>query len=260
MTNSLRRGETVAPGHVLFRVTPGRVEEFARAFEAGGFTVIRGGPPHDLVNAMIYLHDGWFIELFGLGAEPRVALPLFFASFVDPPLATRFAALVGERRVGWLDWSVDVSEIEREREILCSGGVPVSTVRGFSRTQRDGTTTHWELAMPGRLPVPFLKSPYRGHMDVPASARVHANGVIGVAAIVIAVPDLPQARRELLLLGVERRGALFLGGVEVRLEPGPTPEIRDVLVCTHDGERAIIVALPGAEEPLRVSATRCEEP
>lgn len=249
----------VAPGHVLFRVTPGRVEEFAQAFERAGFTVVRGGPPHDLVNAMIYLADGWFIELFGLGSEARVAFPLFLASFVDPPLATRFGALVGERRLGWLDWSVDVSEIEFARErLLCGGGVHVSAVRSFSRTQSDGTSVRWELAMPSRLPTPFLKSPYRGHTEVPPSARAHENGVVGVAAIVVAVPDLAQARRELTSLGGERDGVPVFAGVEVRLEHGATPELRDVVLCLGSGARTLTVAVPSTDVPFALSTTTCE--
>lgn len=147
------------PGHVLFRVPPGRVEDAARAWEEAGFVVVRGGPSEDLVNAMIYFPDGWFIELFGLGPQLRVTLPLFFARFIDPAMHTRFGSLVRATGEEWLDWSVDVTNLARVRDNLDSSGVSISSVRSFARTQSDGSEVAWELAMPEDASPAFPKEP-----------------------------------------------------------------------------------------------------
>lgn len=223
------RQVAVQPGHLIFRVAPGSVEAAARSFEAAGFTVARGGPDSDLVNAMIYLDDGWFIELFGLGTEVRVVVPLFFARVLDAIAARRFARLVQAQPGGFIDWSVDVPDVAAARAALAAQGIEVSAARTYRRVQRDGTTTEWELAMPSVHEVPFLKSSYRRHSPVTASMRHHENGAAGIVEVVIGSPD-PSAASECLRYVADRvaEDHLVIAGVEVRVDAAPEFGIRRI--------------------------------
>ena len=256
-----RIAASILPGHVLFRVPPGRVEDAARAWEEAGFVVVRGGPSEDLVNAMIYFPDGWFIELFGLGPELRVTLPLFFARFIDPAMHTRFGSLVRATGEEWLDWSVDVTNLARVRDNLDSSGVSISSVRSFARTQSDGSEVAWELAMPEMLPLPFLKSPYRGHLPIPVAAKLHPNGVRGIAAVVLEVPDVEAAKRQLMLLAESTtRGSqdIRLAGVRVVLEKGGEVRLREVVLCVEGPDRHdVSVRRVGSENSVTLHATPC---
>ena len=250
---------TVMPGHVLFRVAPGGVEPAARAFETAGFTVVRGGPPKDLVNAMIYFDDGWFIELFGLGEEARVVIPLFFGRFIDPVMASRFGRLVRARQIGWLDWSVDVDDIERAKSVVEEGQVAVSRVRTFQRTQEDGTSVSWELAMPGALEVPFLKSAYRGHTPIPPAARVHRNGATGIDRLVFSTPRLEEARRNLERLAESHDGELMrIAGVTVSVERGEDVAIRELSLCTAGAQGSRVELMLGRQWNIELSP--CSDP
>lgn len=210
----------VQGGHVLFRVPPNAIPETVTAFEQAGFTVTLGGPEHDLVNAMIHLSDGWFIELFGLGREPRVARRLALARVFAPIAWARFDRLVRSEPGVLVDWSIDVDNISLARDKLRAIGLRVSKPRTLHRMQPDGTVTSWELSLPDALDVPFLKSPYRDHIPIPDRVRHHANGASRLARIDLGVPDIAEVREHLCaLVGLEPggEGPIELGGVEIHL-------------------------------------------
>lgn len=223
-----RGGIDARPGHLLYRVEPEAIQSAIRQFERVGFSVVRGGPDDELVNAMIHLEDGWFIELFGLGPELRVLVPLLIARAVDPVAAARFSALIAASPGRFIDWSIDVADVAAARTFLEVRGVPVSPPRAFRRRQTDGSWTEWELAMPAARAVPFLKSPYRAHLPLPDTARRHANGASGLSEIWIGSPTPTVTLAELSHVGELSARGVTVGGALVRVQDSPLPGIRRV--------------------------------
>lgn len=164
------------------------------------------GPAHDLVNPMFYLPDGGFIELFG-----------------------RLRA--------------SVSAGGGSREILCSGGVPVSTVRSFSRAARrnDDPLGAGKCAAGSILFSRARTAAIWTFLSGRGGCNCHRRPGCTAGEARVAPAWCRAARRTVPRWS---RGA-------IGAEPYP---------WSHDGERANIVALPGAKEPLHVRATRCEEP
>ncbi|HKP51652.1 MAG TPA: VOC family protein [Chloroflexia bacterium] len=167
-------------------------------FAAMGFTVVRGGEHTGGVthNALVAFEDESYLELVAFMDAPPEEHP-FYRKHGEEGLVT--FALLPE------DIVADVAAIERR-------GLDLEGPRRGGRTRPDGVNIEWETAWSGTRDLPFLCADVTARdLRVPhGPARLHANGVKGIAGVTIAVADLKaSAPRYAALLGVtqERSGA-----------------------------------------------------
>ncbi len=235
-------GPVPAGGHLLLFVTdvPLAMEEARKA----GFDPVPGGQGQSPHNAMIYLDNGWFVELINPHDLP--ALARFIAWFI-PVVDNRLEAWDQAKPGELFDWSVDVQNIEKAQQLALDNGIAFSDVRDFDREQRDGTYTEWKLAIPLDGYLPFLKSPYINHIDISGHQK-HSNGAQRLKGFTVVSPDLQQTREALsrtLGIAATSKDLFCLGEVEVHLEQGPQPGIKALQLVSNKGQS--ITRLAGLE-------------
>jgi catechol 2,3-dioxygenase-like lactoylglutathione lyase family enzyme len=172
--------------------------EGARAdLAAMGFTVVPGGEHADGVthNALIAFQDGSYLELIAFLSAPPNSHP-FYREHGEEGLVT--FALLPE------DIGADVEAAERR------GLKMVGPHRG-GRTRPDGVRIEWETARGETRDLPFLCGDVTARdLRVPhGPARLHANGVQGIAGVTVAVADLRASKeryRALLEIEPEESG------------------------------------------------------
>jgi catechol 2,3-dioxygenase-like lactoylglutathione lyase family enzyme len=171
------------------------VHELERAgadFAAMGFTVVPGGEHADGVthNALIAFQDGSYLELIAFLSAPPDSHP-FYREHGEEGLVT-FALLPQ-------DIVADVESAERR-------GLKMVGPRRGGRVRPDGVRIEWETARGETTDLPFLCGDVTARdLRVPhGPARLHANGVQGIAGVTVAVVDLGASTgRYRALLGVE---------------------------------------------------------
>jgi catechol 2,3-dioxygenase-like lactoylglutathione lyase family enzyme len=194
-------GSELGLDHIVIVVA--ELDAGVRDYEALGFTVVRGGvhegaPTH---NALIGLADGTYLELIafrgavdeGAGEAPPSAFWAMVRSWGRLPEGLAHFALLPA------DTASAIAAAGR-RGLALAG--PVSG----SRRRPDGQLVAWETGIPGGLALPFLCGDVTPReLRVPGgAAAVHANGVVGIAGVTVAVDDLGEAAgRYAALLGVE---------------------------------------------------------
>jgi catechol 2,3-dioxygenase-like lactoylglutathione lyase family enzyme len=192
------------------------VDDLAKGIEqyaARGFTVTPGGEhTHgNTHNALITLDDDIYLELIA-----------FRVAHATPHRWERFRAFPGV-----IDYCLGYPSVSEAVRAINARGLPYPAGAETGRLRPDGVELRWrssQLADQERG-LPFLIE------DVtPRSLRVpggpaarHANGAMGVAQLVVLVPDLARARTDFrALLGSEGRtdGSVILfdlGGVALRV-------------------------------------------
>jgi catechol 2,3-dioxygenase-like lactoylglutathione lyase family enzyme len=171
------------------------VHELERAgadFAAMGFTVVPGGEHADGVthNALIAFQDGSYLELIAFLSAPPDNHP-FYRDHGEEGLVT--FALLPE------DIVTDVAAAERR-------GLKMVGPRRGGRVRPDGVRIEWETARGETRDLPFLCGDVTARdLRVPhGPARLHANGVQGIAGVTVAVANLTASKeRYRALLGVE---------------------------------------------------------
>ncbi len=143
-----------------------------------GFTVRAGGVHAGGLseNALVGFADGSYVELF---------------AFVDlgRARAAHSWAPVAERGGGWADFALASDDLTRDVAEL--GDLIVRPIEEGGRTRPDGVRIAWRVA---RLvsPLPFLIQDVTAReLRVPSGdAAVHANGVNGIATVVVGARDV----------------------------------------------------------------------
>lgn len=174
------------------------VRDLAQAsanYARAGFTVTpggwhTGGATH---NSLISFADGSYFELIAF-AEPDREQPHKWWP--------RFAK--GE---GTVDYAMLSPDLGAEAERLRAAGLTVEGPVDGGRERPDGKTLAWRsLTLGTEVPLPFVIEDVtpRELRVPPAPATEHEVGVMGVAGLVVLVPDLEAAARAYAaLLGVD---------------------------------------------------------
>ncbi|MCS7051701.1 MAG: VOC family protein [Thermomicrobium sp.] len=158
------------------------LDQAASVYRDAGFTVVPGGEhPTGTHNALIGFRDGSYLELIAF----RTQNPLHrWYRYLEPGGGIVDLCLLSDALL---------DDVQR----VASGGLAWSVSDG-SRLRPDGVTIRWKGATPSdNLTglVPFLIEDVTPRTErVPHGAEAeHANGVQGIAEVVIAVPDLPTS-------------------------------------------------------------------
>ena len=181
------------PSHVLVRV--GNLARAVATYEAAGFTVQLGSDPNRAHNALIHFREGPFLELFD--PVPADADPDEFHARVPP----RVGAWVHAR--GLCDHALEGSaSMKTILAGLAADGIETAPAFEAERTGTDGVTLRWSLALPSRLDLPFVMSPYEPAPAIPESDRRHANGLLRLGTLEIESPAPSElAERLAAMLG-----------------------------------------------------------
>ena len=198
--------------------------EVASADFAGmGFTVVQGGEHVGGVtrNALIAFEDGSYLELVVFISAPPDDHP-FYRAHGEEGLVT--FALLPDQIV------TDVAAIERR-------GLNMIGPRRGGRTRPDGVEIEWETAWAGTRDLPFLCADVTPRdLRVPhGPARMHANGVKGIAGVTVAVADLQASGA---------RYAALLGITQERAGASASESISDFKVGEGDSEATITLVEP----------------
>ncbi len=163
------------------------LETAMKDFSAAGFTVFfggehKGGHTH---NALIVFADGGYLELI---APTDPALFSSDAREAGGNFLSVFKA--GEGFVGYVFQTTDIAmEVERLR----AHDLPIDLPKSGGRQRADGQQLKWQAAMfPGTTTPFYIADVTPRELRVPADTdkTTHANGVSGVAGIVVTVPDI----------------------------------------------------------------------
>src|SRR4051794_40772682 len=163
-------------------VVVGDLGEARSRYEALGFTVVEGGRhPVATHNALVAFADGSYIELI---------------AFYEPSPRHRWWQAL-ERGGGLVDFCMQTDDLTGDVAALRRAGVEVDDPAPLSRVRPDGFEVRWRLCIPGegyRGLAPFLIED-----ETPRAKRVplettHANGVVGIKGLILAVPDVSRPR------------------------------------------------------------------
>ena len=154
-------------------------------FQSLGFTVFYGGKHADgkTENCLIVFQDGSYIELIGLIEQTALDDP-------DGMHARLFGP--GE---GWVGYALLSHDLEQDIQSMRRRGLSVTDPQDNSRARPDGKTVAWRAATLENAMIPFfLEDRTLRSLRVPDDERrIHANGVSGVARVVVGVPQLEEA-------------------------------------------------------------------
>jgi catechol 2,3-dioxygenase-like lactoylglutathione lyase family enzyme len=227
------------------------VHDLAAASEdyaALGFTVTPGGEHTDRAthNALVVFGDDSYLELI---------------AFLRPAPQHRWwhHTSLGE---GLVDFALLPTAIEDDIAAARKRGLSIAGPTPGGRLRPDRQKVAWQLGSPATRDMPFLCADVTPRdLRVPrGGARQHANGVAGVAGLIVAVADFDASRaRYRALLGAEERA--------VALPPyalGFSPEGAQMTSFAL-GRAAVVLAAPahGADPSADLSnhlATRGEGP
>ena len=231
-----------------------------RDYGALGFTVIPGGAHKagPTENALVPFADGSYFELIAFRRRATHALLVTLARLglvgrvVRAPLARRFS-LRAARGSGLVDFAVCVDDAPTIVERARRSGVTVHGPIAGRRAAADGTPVAWQLAIPAADDLPLIISDVTPRPLRAAATRPvhHANGVIGVAGVVLPVGDVAGASarfRDVLELAACADGdarRVELGTTRLMLVPAPadSPGRPSRVVLTADGARRLDVRL-----------------
>jgi catechol 2,3-dioxygenase-like lactoylglutathione lyase family enzyme len=168
--------------HIVIDVT--NLEKAIADYRDLGFTVSPGGEHADRQthNALISFADSTYIELIAFRAGTTSSEHPWW----------RFAQAGG----GFADWAIRTDAIVEHAERLRQAGLPIGMPRDGGRLRPDGVELRWRgTRQAPQTGLPFLIEDVTPRdLRVPGGAATsHANGVQGVAALVIAVADLTAA-------------------------------------------------------------------
>lgn len=196
---------------ILVRELDTAMEDYARL----GFTVARGGEhPGGTHNALIAFADGAYLELI---------------AFKEPDQSSTHpwhsALAFGE---GLVALALGSSDLAADAAAIRARGLAVDEPSDGSRLRPDGVRVAWRSAGVGAGPRgcqrPFLIEDVTPREQRVATGRLtrHANGVISVVDVTLAVADLERAAADLAALLDVRVPAAVESGGERRMT-FPTP-------------------------------------
>jgi catechol 2,3-dioxygenase-like lactoylglutathione lyase family enzyme len=222
--------------HVVILVY--NLERAQADFGALGFTVVEGGWHVDGLthNALVAFEDGSYLELIAFVEEPNDGHP-FYREHGEEGLVT-FALLPGD--------------IARDVQKARKRGLHMEGPRQGGRHRPDGVHIQWQIARADSPELPFLCADVTPrNLRVPyGPSRLHANGVVGIAAVTVAVADLrASVMRYKALLGSDplphgpynhpRSTSFKVEGCILTLVQPDGGEIREHLMRRGEGPFAI---------------------
>ncbi len=225
-----------------------------------GFTVTPGGTHAGGVtrNALVAFQDGAYLELLSFAGRLGWSLPWLRRLGLSGRAAgnregmdRRFLqrAAAGE---GLIDFALRPPEIAADLARACSAGLEAEGPLPGGRLRPDGEEVAWQTGMLTARDLPFLCADVTPHeLRVPGGeAREHANGVTGVAGVVVAVRDLDasSARYRALL------------GVDPVLEPDAALSSSRSCVFPIEGAEIALASPGGADDPVRARLRSGEGP
>lgn len=213
-----------------------------RDYEEIGFTVIPGGDHADGAshNALIVFADGTYLELLAFKRE------------VPEHRWWRFVAS-GE---GLIDWALLPDALADDIATARRYGVEFAGPITGGRRRPDGQEIVWELGNPQMPGLPFLCADVTPRLlRVPdGSARTHANGIIGIAGVTVALHDIQrglEAYRALLTVGMQSQS----GPIHATPPSGfviPEPGARTAMLPA--GSATITLAEPALNAEVRAES------
>lgn len=195
-------------GHVLIQVN--HLETAIHEYRQMGFQVVSGGPPGKAHNALIYLKDGSFLELFctnhGTFINALLEVMVDVIGFFSPSYSSRLGLYLPKQE-GLRDYALDSvpgalyqENIRKIRE----NKLNISNPRSKSRVDRHGIRLSWTLSCPKSIFLPFLMSEYHPSAMIEDENVSHPNGALGIQVIEIATNQWENTYHEYaLLLGIE---------------------------------------------------------
>lgn len=195
---------TLTLDHVIIAVDD--LEQSIADYTALGFDAFFGGEhaAGTTHNALICLSDGSYIELIAATGKPPVnATVTDFRHWLDP----------GEGLIGYALMSDD---LDADIAAIQARGLVVNDTKSGGRLRADGVELKWRSAgITGRL-FPFLiEDVTPRERRVPINRVLQPNGVIGIAALELAVADGTFYEQ---LLGTSV--PLMVGDVAIKLQVG----------------------------------------
>ncbi len=162
-----------------------------QCYNAMGFTIMRGGVHANRAtqNALITLADSTYLELLAPTGEAPIPDLIDFSVLLEQKPESP-----GGRMVGFALYSNDLdAEVIRLRE----AGFMVGDVTPGERRREDGTVVQWKLALLDGGFAPFLIqdiTPRHWRITNNPTLITHANQVVGLHSVELAVHDLEIAR------------------------------------------------------------------
>ncbi len=195
-------------GHVLIQVD--HLEIAIRQYRQMGFQVVPGGLPGKTHNALIYLKDGSFLELFstnhGKIMNKLLGFMVKLVGLFDYSYSRRLTLYLPGHE-GLRDYALDsvpVAQYQNNIEKIRANGLTISKPRSKSRVNQHGICLQWTLSIPDSPSLPFLMSEYQPTMKIEEKEVAHPNGVLGIHELQIATSQWDKTYREYsLLLGAE---------------------------------------------------------
>lgn len=222
--------------HIVIAVND--LDQTIADYTAAGFTVTpggvhTGGATH---NALVAFADGAYFELI---------------AWLDPTITPRNSWYAGlQHGEGLIDFALRSNDLREEVAHLREQGLDAPDPAPGGRTRPDGQRVEWENLRFDEAIYPSL--PFYCHstndrsLRVPSGdAAVHANGVTGVASIVIGVRDADKAASEFAILG----------GNPVTTDAAgrPAVQIGATLVSLQQADEALAASIAGrGEVPIEV--------
>ncbi|RXZ82485.1 VOC family protein [Paenibacillaceae bacterium] len=185
-----------AIGHVLIKSK--QLQQTVRDYEKLGFTVTYRTDPAKAHNALIYLRDGSFLELFN--PKPFQLPDKLFLGLLrlirplKPILIDRYISYIKSDE-GMNDYALDSVLPEQAADNLrdiIRAGAKIGKKISMSKKLQDGRKQTWWMAMPQAIEFPFFMSPYTPAVTCTEHEITHSNGVLGIDTLVIDVPELEE--------------------------------------------------------------------
>ncbi|WP_390347572.1 VOC family protein [Variovorax boronicumulans] len=218
--------------HVVIAVHD--LERAIADYAALGFHVLRGGdhPGRSTHNALVVFSDGSYFELI---------------AWREPAPAERWWQLLQRHGEGIVDFAL----LPRDTAVTVADakarGLVLEGPLDGGRVRPDGEHLRWQTARAPSADLPFLCGDLtRRALRVPeGAARVHPNGVLGVASLAIAVRDLDAtlARYRALLGTVSDDTATHIG------EPVAVPASQVRVAVIALGSSVLVLSSPRDRAP-----------
>jgi hypothetical protein len=222
-------------------------------YRALGFIVTPGGRhPSGTHNALVCFPDGSYIELIAFWDATDYAHPFHRQLAVGP---------------GIIAYALAADGLDETVVAIRSRGVHYGAPQPGARRRPDGAEIAWKMAFAEGAEglLPFLIEDVTDRvLRVPdRDAAEHANGVVGIARLLVAVDDLStaigpyaglattsEARQEETAFDQSTRSAVFQVGVHrIELhEPQGSGPIADRLAARGAGPYAVVLEGPNTQE------------
>jgi catechol 2,3-dioxygenase-like lactoylglutathione lyase family enzyme len=224
--------------HIVIAVRD--LEQAISDYRALGFTVYPGGehPGGYSHNALVIFADGSYFELIAFKRERP---------------GWRWWDLLQSEGEGLIDYALLPNAVEQDYAAVQGRGLALEVLDG-GRTRLDGQQLIWKTARSQTNDLPFLCGDVTPRvLRVPdGEVRQHANGVIGIASITIAVQDLAlSVERYQLLLNIPPLAQPAIAGLGAESAVFQLGNAHVILACPSNAE-----SLGSATQTLRTLLDR----